>query len=81
VPDGLRGGGKGAPALGGLPGGLPAGLAKPGAGDDLAASLDALATGNPGGFPAMPGEDPSGAAPTDLPAGFGRFRRGKRGDR
>ena len=44
VPDGLRGAGKGSPesALGGLAGGLPAGLRKPGANDDLAAGLEAL---------------------------------------
>jgi signal recognition particle subunit SRP54 len=84
VPDGLRGGGKASPepALGGLGGGLPPGLAKPGAGDDLAAGLEALARGNPG-FLVVPEDDQSGTGPrpADLPAGFGRFRRGKRGDR
>jgi hypothetical protein len=84
VPDGLRGGGKAPPepALGGLGGGLPPGLAKPGAGDDLAAGLEALARGNPG-FLVVPEDDQSGTGPrpADLPAGFGRFRRGKRGDR
>jgi signal recognition particle subunit SRP54 len=84
APDGLRGAGRGSPepARGGLPGGLPAGLGKPGAGDDLAAGLEALAKGNPG-FLVVPEDDQAkdGTAPTDLPAGFGRFRRGKRGDR
>jgi signal recognition particle subunit SRP54 len=84
VPDG-RGQGSPEPARGGLPGGLPAGLGKPGAGDDLAAGLEALARGNPGFLvvPERDGDDKptTGAAPTDLPAGFGRFRRGKRGDR
>jgi hypothetical protein len=64
-----------------MPGGLPAGLGQPGAGDDLAAGLEALARGNPG-FPVPEDDAPgNGPAPTDLPAGFGRFRRGKRGDR
>jgi hypothetical protein len=60
---------------------LPAGLGKPGAGDDLAAGLEALARGNPG-FLAGPEDDPpgTGPTPTDLPAGFGRFRRGKQRD-
>jgi signal recognition particle subunit SRP54 len=88
VPDGLRGGGGSSPgpALGGLPGGrpggLPAGLGQPGAGDDLAAGLEALARGNPG-FLVVPEDDApeNGPAPTDLPAGFSRFRRGKREDR
>jgi signal recognition particle subunit SRP54 len=85
VPDGLRGAGKGSPesALEGLAGGLPAGLRKPGANDDLAAGLEALAKGNPG-FLVLPEDDDkqgSGPAPTDLPAGFGRLRRGKQGDR
>ncbi len=85
VPDGLRGAGKGSPepALGGSAGGLPAGLRKPGANDDLAAGLEALAKGNPG-FLVLPEDDDkqgSGPAPTDLPAGFGRLRRGKQGDR
>ena len=81
VPDGLRGGGRNSPgpALGGMPGGLPAGLGKPG--DDLAAGLEALARGNPG-LLGVPDDDAgNGPAPTDLPAGFGRFRRTKRGDR
>jgi hypothetical protein len=84
VPDGLRGPGRGSPepARGGLAGGLPAGLGKPGADDDLAAGLEALARGNPG-FLVVPEDDQpkAGTAATDLPAGFGRFRRGKRGDR
>jgi signal recognition particle subunit SRP54 len=85
VPDGLRGAGRASPepALGGgLGGGLPPGLAKPGAGDDLAAGLEALARGNPG-FGAVPEDDEPGTGPrpTDLPAGFGRFRRDKRGGR
>src|SRR5215469_5033296 len=84
VPDGLRGAGRNSPgpAPDGMPGGLPAGLGKPGAGDDLAAGLEALARGNPG-FLGVPEDDAAknGPAPTDLPAGFGRFRRGKRGDR
>ena len=81
VPDG-RGKGSPEPARGGLPGGLPAGLGKPSGGDDLAAGLEALARGNPG-FLVVPEDDKpaTGTAPTDLPAGFGRFRRGKRGDR
>jgi signal recognition particle subunit SRP54 len=83
VADG-HGAGKGSPepARGGPPGGLPAGLGKPGAGDDLAAGLEALARGNPG-FLVVPEDDQpkTGTTPTDLPAGFGRFRRGKRGDR
>jgi signal recognition particle subunit SRP54 len=83
VPDGLRGPGRTSsePALGGLASGLPAGLAKPGSGDDLAAGLEALARGNPG-FLVVPEDDQPGAGPrpADLPAGFGRFRRGKRGD-
>jgi signal recognition particle subunit SRP54 len=87
VPDGLRGGGGNppGPALGALPGGvaggLPAGLGKPGAGGDLAAGLEALARGNPG-FVVVPEDDApgNGPAPEDLPAGFSRFRRGKRGD-
>jgi hypothetical protein len=64
-----------------MPGGLPAGLGQAGAGDDLAAGLEALARGNPG-FP-VPEDDAAGngPAPADLPAGFGRFRRNKRGDR
>jgi translation initiation factor IF-2 len=82
VPDGLRGGGRNSPgpALGGMPGGLPVGLGKPG--DDLAAGLEALARGNPG-LLGVPDDDAAGngPAPTDLPAGFGRFRRNKRGDR
>jgi hypothetical protein len=83
VPDG-HGAGKGSPepARGGPAGGLPAGLGKPGAGDDLAAGLEALARGNPGFLVVPEGDQPkAGTAPTDLPAGFGRFRRGKRGDR
>jgi signal recognition particle subunit SRP54 len=78
VPDG-HGPGKGSPEP--AQGGLPAGLGKPGAGDDLAAGLEALARGNPG-FLVVPEDDKpkTGNAPTDLPAGFGRFRRGKRGD-
>jgi signal recognition particle subunit SRP54 len=85
VPDGLRGAGRGSPepALGGLPGGLPPGLGKPDAGDDLAAGLEALARGNPG-FMALPSDDDQSdgkPSPADLPAGFGRLRRGKRGDR
>jgi hypothetical protein len=84
TPGGLRGAGRGSPepARGGPAGGLPAGLGKPGAGDDLAAGLEALARGNPG-FLVVPEDDQpkDGTAPTDLPAGFGRFRRGKRGDR
>jgi signal recognition particle subunit SRP54 len=83
VPDGLRGGGRNSPgpALGGMPGGLSAGLGQPGAGDDLTAGLEALARGNPG-FPVPEDDAPgNGPAPTDLPAGFGRFRRNKRGDR
>jgi len=80
VPDGLRGAGKGSPqpALGEPAGGLPAGLRKPRADDDLMAGLEALAKGNPG-FLAVPEDDKqgNGPAPTDLPAGFGRFRRGK----
>ena len=42
------------------------------------AGLEALAKGNPG-FLAVPEDDKqgNGPAPTDLPAGFGRFRRGK----
>jgi signal recognition particle subunit SRP54 len=84
VPDGLRGGGRNSPgpAPGGMPGVLPAGLGKPGAGDDLAAGLEALARGNPG-FLGGPEDDAAGngPAPTDLPAGFSRFRRGKRDDR
>ena len=81
VPDG-RAKGSPEPARGGLPGGLPAGLGKPSGGDDLAAGLEALARGNPG-FLVVPEDDKpaTGTAPTDLPAGFGRFRRGKRGDR
>jgi signal recognition particle subunit SRP54 len=84
VPDGLRGAGRGSPgpALGGLPGGSPAGLSKPGADDDLAAGLEALARGNPGFLVTPDNPEPgTGPAPTDLPAGFSRFRRGKRGDR
>jgi len=79
VPDG-HGAGKGSPEP--ARGGLPAGLGNPGAGDDLAAGLEALARGNPG-FLVVPEDDQpkAGNAPTDLPAGFGRFRRGKRGDR
>jgi signal recognition particle subunit SRP54 len=83
VPDGLRGGGRNSqgPAPGGLPGGLPAGLGKPGTSDDLAAGLEALARGNPG-FLVVPEDDApgNGPAPTDLPAGFSRFRRNKRND-
>jgi hypothetical protein len=83
VPDG-HGAGQGSPepARGGPAGGLPAGLGKPGASDDLAAGLEALARGNPGFLVVPEGDQPkAGTAPTDLPAGFGRFRRGKRGDR
>ena len=48
----------------------------------LAAGLEALARGNPGFLVVPEGDQPkAGTAPTDLPAGFGRFRRGKRGDR
>jgi signal recognition particle subunit SRP54 len=75
VPDGLRGAGRsaGAPALGGPAGGLP------GSGDDLAAGLEALARGNPGFLVVPDDKKPeAGPAPTDLPAGFARFRRGKR---
>jgi signal recognition particle subunit SRP54 len=78
VPDGLHGAGRGAP---GPAGGLPAGLGGPGGGDDLAAGLEALARGNPGFLAVPEGDKPStGPAPTDLPAGFGRFRRSKRDD-
>ena len=74
-------GGPALPAgLGGPKGGLPAGLSKPGAASDLAAGLEALA-GDPAFRkklePQLPGDGPA----SDLPAGFGRFRRGKRGDR
>jgi signal recognition particle subunit SRP54 len=80
APDGLRSAGRGSPEP--ARGGLPAGLGKPGADGDLAAGLEALARGNPG-FLVVPEDDQpkGGTAPTDLPAGFGRFRRGKRGDR
>jgi signal recognition particle subunit SRP54 len=80
VPEGLRGAGNRTP--GGLAGGLPAGLAKPGAGDDLAAGLEALARGNPGFLVVPDDKEPgTGEVPKDLPAGFARFRRGKQGDR
>jgi hypothetical protein len=61
---------------------LPAGLVGPGSSDDLAASLEALARGNPG-LLGKPGDKApgTGPGPSDLPAGFGRFRRGKRDDR
>jgi signal recognition particle subunit SRP54 len=88
VPAGLRGAGGGPPGPGrpagpgGPAGGLPAGLVGPGSSDDLAASLEALARGNPG-LLGKPGDKAPGAGPgpSDLPAGFGRFRRGKRDDR
>jgi signal recognition particle subunit SRP54 len=74
--------GPGLPAgLGGPKSGLPAGLSKPGAASDLAAGLEALAAGDPAFRkklePQLPGDGPA----SDLPAGFSRFRRGKRGDR
>jgi signal recognition particle subunit SRP54 len=75
-------GGPGLPAgFGGPASGLPAGLSKPGAASDLAAGLEALAAGDPAFRKKLesqlPGDSPGG----DLPAGFSRFRRGKRGDR
>ena len=84
APAGLGGAGlsgSGLPAgLAGPKGGLPAGLSKPGAASDLAAGLEAL-TGDPAFRkklePQLPGDGPA----SDLPAGFSRFRRGKRGDR
>ena len=83
APAGLGGAGlsgSGLPAgLAGPKGGLPAGLSKPGAASDLAAGLEAL-TGDPAFRkklePQLPGDGPA----SDLPAGFSRFRRGKRGD-
>jgi signal recognition particle subunit SRP54 len=85
VPDGQRGGAAGGPVLPaglGGPKGLPAGLGGLGSGDDLAAGLEALARGNPG-FIVKPDDNGPGAAPgpSDLPSGFGRFRRSKRDDR
>jgi signal recognition particle subunit SRP54 len=82
---GLAGPGRGGPGLpagfGGPNSGLPAGLSKPGAASDLAAGLEALAAGDPAFRKKLesqlPGDGPAG----DLPAGFSRFRRGKRGDR
>ncbi len=75
-------GGPGLPAgFGGPSSGLPAGLSKPGSASDLAAGLEALAAGDPAFRKKLesqlPGDGPGG----DLPAGFSRFRRGKRGDR
>ncbi|HUZ38203.1 MAG TPA: signal recognition particle protein [Streptosporangiaceae bacterium] len=70
------------PGQAGPAGGLPAGLVRPGTAEDLAAGLEALAKGNPG-FVVTPDEKApgTGPAPTDLPAGFGRFRRGKQNNR
>jgi signal recognition particle subunit SRP54 len=81
---GSAGDGSGGPplpaGLGGPKGGLPAGLSRPDAGESLAAGLEALAAKDPALRKKLE-DNPLGAAPTDLPAGFGRFRRGKRGDR
>jgi signal recognition particle subunit SRP54 len=82
---GLGGAGLGGPrlpaGLGGPNGVLPAGLSKPGT-SDLAAGLEALAAGDPAFRKKLESQLPGdGPAPGDLPAGFSRFRRGKRGDR
>jgi signal recognition particle subunit SRP54 len=74
-------GGPGLPAGFGGPSSLPAGLSKPGAASDLAAGLDALAAGDPAFRKKLEAQLPGDGPASDLPAGFGRFRRGKRGDR
>jgi signal recognition particle subunit SRP54 len=81
---GLGGGGLGGPGLpaglGGPKGGLPAGLSKPGAASDIAAGLEALAA-DPAFRKKLEAQLPGDGPASDLPAGFGRFRRGKRGGR
>jgi signal recognition particle subunit SRP54 len=80
-PAGLGGAGL-PPGFGGAKGGLPARLSKPGSASDLAAGLEALAAGDPAFRKKLEQQLPAdGPAPRDLPAGFSRFRRGKRGDR
>ena len=61
--------------------GLPAGLSKPAAASDLAAGLEALAAGDPAFRKKLESQLPGDGPASDLPAGFSRFRRGKRGDR
>jgi signal recognition particle subunit SRP54 len=79
---GLGRGGPGLPAgLGGPANGLPAGLSKPAAASDLAAGLEALAAGDPAFRKKLESQLPGDGPASDLPAGFSRFRRGKRGDR
>ena len=82
---GLGGLGRGGPALpaglGGPANGLPAGLSKPAAASDLAAGLEALAAGDPAFRKKLESQLPGDGPASDLPAGFSRFRRGKRGDR
>jgi signal recognition particle subunit SRP54 len=74
-PAGLRGG-AGTPGLPGA-GGLPAGLRAPGIQETTRPDP---AHQDPGGRePRDPAPGPT--SPASLPAGFGRFRRGKRGDR
>ena len=78
-------GGAGGPALpaglGGAKGGLPAGFGGPDGADDLAASLEALSQ-DPAFRKKLDESKPgTGPSPTDLPAGFGLFRRTKRDDR
>ncbi len=83
LPAGRAGPKGGLPAgLAGPKGGLPAGLIKPADADGLAAGLEALAGKDPVLRQELDGNLPeAGPAAGDLPAGFGRFRRSKRGDR
>jgi signal recognition particle subunit SRP54 len=85
-PAGAGGDGSGGPVLpaglGGPQGGLPAGLSRPDAANEFAAGLEALAAGDPAFRSKLEDNLPgTGPAPTDLPSGFGRFRRSKRDDR
>jgi len=81
IPGGRVGGAAAPGALGGgLPGALPGGLgALTGKPEDYAASLEALAASNPA-FRVPEPDKPSStpASPTNLPAGFGGFRRRNR---
>jgi signal recognition particle subunit SRP54 len=80
IPGGRVGGAAPGALGGGLPGALPGGLgALTGKPEDYAASLEALAASNPA-FRVPEPDKPSSApaSPTNLPAGFGGFRRRNR---